>query len=64
MLQAIETAAQDAPQREIMSLDRMTWEYIQRTVQECDGNLSEAARVLGIDRNTVRRRLTRSPSKE
>lgn len=63
MLHAIENVV-EAPQREVMSLNRMTWEFIQRTVHECDGNLSEAARLLGIDRNTIRRRLTRSPSKE
>ena len=43
------------------SLDRVVWEYVHRVVGECGGNLSEAARCLGIDRNTLKRRLARSP---
>jgi two-component system response regulator RegA len=43
----------------LLSLDQMTTEYVQRAVQECDGNLSKAARLLGIDRNTLKRYLRR-----
>ena len=43
------------------TLDRVVWEYVHRVVDECGGNLSEAARELGIDRNTLKRRLARSP---
>jgi transcriptional regulator of acetoin/glycerol metabolism len=38
---------------DLRTLSRQT---IERTVAECEGNLSEAARVLGISRNTLYRR--------
>lgn len=43
----------------LLSLDQMTSEYVQRAVLECDGNISKAARLLGIDRNTLKRYLRR-----
>lgn len=43
----------------LLSLDQMTTEYVQRAVQECEGNISKAARLLGIDRNTLKRYLRR-----
>jgi DNA-binding NtrC family response regulator len=39
------------------SLDEVELAYIQRVVAACDGNVSEAARRLGIDRRTLYRRL-------
>ena len=47
----------------IPSLARVEWEHIQRTVSECDGNLSRASRCLGIDRNTLKRKLQQRPPK-
>jgi transcriptional regulator of acetoin/glycerol metabolism len=44
--------ATDIP-ADLRTLSRQT---IERTVAECEGNLSEAARVLGISRNTLYRR--------
>jgi transcriptional regulator of acetoin/glycerol metabolism len=44
--------ATDIP-ADLRTLSRQT---IERTVTECEGNLSEAARVLGISRNTLYRR--------
>ena len=35
-----------------------TW-YLQRALQRCDGNLAAAARVLGVDRSTVARKVKR-----
>jgi len=43
------------------TLDRVVWEYMHRVVNECGGNISQAARCLGIDRNTLKRRLGRAP---
>lgn len=51
------TAESSNPQ--LLSLDQMTSEYVQRAVHECDGNISKAARLLGIDRNTLKRYLRR-----
>jgi two-component system response regulator RegA len=39
------------------TLARVEWEHITRVLGDCDGNLSEAARRLGIYRSTLKRRL-------
>ncbi len=45
-----------------MSLDRVEWEHINRVLVECDGNVSEAARVLGLHRRSLQRKLAKYPS--
>ncbi len=42
-------------------LKRMEWEHIQRILSECDGNISEAARRLGLHRRTLQRKLAKRP---
>jgi two-component system, response regulator RegA len=44
------------------SLERLEWEHIQRVMEEHDGNISAAARTLGIHRRTLQRRLKKRPS--
>lgn len=44
-----------------LSVDRLEWEYIQRTIQECGGNLSAAARRLHMHRRTLQRKLQKRP---
>lgn len=44
-----------------MSLRRLEWEHIQRVLNEYDGNISAAARVLGMHRRTLQRRLAKRP---
>ena len=44
------------------SLERLEWEHIQRVLDDNDGNISAAARVLGIHRRTLQRRLKKRPS--
>jgi two-component system response regulator RegA len=46
-----------------MSLDRVEWEHINRVLAECDGNVSEAARALGLHRRTLQRKLAKFPAK-
>lgn len=46
------------------SLRRLSWEHIQRVLSEVDGNVSAAARMLGIDRRTLQRRLHKRPERE
>jgi two-component system response regulator RegA len=46
-----------------MSLDRVEWEHINRVLAECDGNVSEAARALGLHRRTLQRKLAKYPAK-
>jgi len=43
------------------SLDRVEWEHMQRVLQECGGNVSMAARKLGIERRTLQRKLQKFP---
>lgn len=45
------------------SLAQVEWEHIQRILTDCDGNVSQAARVLGIHRRSLQRKLAKhSPS--
>lgn len=46
---------------EVASLDRVEWEHIQRVLTECEGNISEAARRLGLHRRTLQRKLDKLP---
>jgi len=45
-----------------MSLDRVEWEHINRVLVDCDDNISEAARVLGLHRRSLQRKLAKYPS--
>jgi len=44
------------------SLERLEWEHIQHVLEEHQGNVSAAARTLGIHRRTLQRRLKKRPS--
>lgn len=46
-----------------MSLDRLEWEHINKVLLECGGNVSEAARLLGLHRRTLQRKLAKYPAK-
>jgi two-component system response regulator RegA len=46
------------------SLARAEWEHIQRVLADCQGNVSEAARRLGIHRRSLQRKLQRYPPRE
>jgi len=54
--------ALSTPPFQPMSLDRVEWEHISRVLVECGGNVSEAARVLGLHRRSLQRKLARYPS--
>jgi two-component system response regulator RegA len=43
------------------SVGRVEWEHIQRVLADCDGNISEAARKLGMHRRTLQRKLHKRP---
>lgn len=44
-----------------MSLDRLEWEHIQKTLEENDGNISATARALNMHRRTLQRKLAKKP---
>lgn len=46
---------------ETPSLARVEWEHMQRVLTDCDGNVSEAARVLQMHRRSLQRKLARRP---
>jgi two-component system response regulator RegA len=52
-----------APNSPRMSLRRLQWEHIQRVLNEHGGNVSAAARALGLHRRTLQRRLAKRPVK-
>jgi two-component system response regulator RegA len=46
---------------EVPSLARVEWEHIQRVLTDCGGNVSKAARVLGLHRRSLQRKLSKHP---
>jgi two-component system response regulator RegA len=54
-------AAEAVPVDTTPSLARAEWEHIQRVLSDCDGNVSEAARRLGIARRTLQLKLKKYP---
>jgi two-component system response regulator RegA len=48
----------------VPSLHRVEWEHIQRVLSACGGNVTRAARILGLHRRTLQRKLaTRPPNR-
>ncbi len=45
----------------VPSLARVEWEHIQRVLSDCDGNISQAARLLGLHRRSLQRKLSKDP---
>jgi two-component system, response regulator RegA len=51
------------PDYEVPSLAKVEREHIERVLQECNGNISMAARVLGMHRRTLQYKLAKFPVK-
>lgn len=49
------------PEYTVPSLARTEWEHIQRVLQDCGGNISAAARRLGLHRRSLQRKLGKLP---
>ena len=47
----------------VPSLARVEWEHINRILTDVGGNISEAARLLGIHRRSLQRKLAKFPSR-
>jgi two-component system response regulator RegA len=50
----------DAPET-VPTLARVEWEHMQRVLADCNGNISLAARLLGIHRRSLQRKLAKYP---
>ena len=48
---------------EVPSLARVEWEHIQRVMHDCDNNISKAARLLGLHRRSLQRKLGKLPGR-
>lgn len=55
------TAAAPETPETVPTLARVEWEHIQRVIADCDGNISQAARLLGIHRRSLQRKLGKYP---
>jgi two-component system, response regulator RegA len=49
---------------ETPSLAQVEWEHMNRVLTDCGGNVSEAARELGMHRRSLQRKLARKPGSE
>ncbi len=45
----------------VPSLDQVEWEHVQRVLADCGGNVTHAAKALGMDRRSLQRRLAKAP---
>lgn len=55
--------APEPPPGSVPSLARVEWEHINRVLADCGGNISQAARALGIDRRSLQRKLAKYPAR-
>lgn len=55
---------EDVQETPRMSVERLEWEHIQKVLAEHHGNISETARVLGMHRRTLQRKLYKYPVKK
>lgn len=44
-------------------LEQVEWEHINRVLAECDGNLTHAAKLLGLHRRSLQRKLQKRPTR-
>ena len=49
------------PPARIPTLARVEWEHIERVMVECGGNVTQAARLLGLHRRSLQRKLAKHP---
>jgi two-component system response regulator RegA len=64
ILSAFETIRDRAgvrPPASVPSLARVEWEHIQRVLADCGGNISQSAKLLGMHRRSLQRKLSKDP---
>jgi two-component system, response regulator RegA len=47
-----------------LSVKRLEWEHLQKVLNDNDGNISAAARAMGMHRRTLQRKLAKKPVKQ
>ena len=52
------------PPASVPSLARVEWEHIQRVLADCGGNISQTAKLLGLHRRSLQRKLNKYPPRE
>lgn len=55
------SAANSSIVADVPSLARVEWEHIQRVLTNCEGNISLAAKKLGLHRRSLQRKLSKYP---
>ncbi len=61
ILNAFRGVTEKPDQSGVPSLARVEWEHIQRILSDCDGNVSQAAKLLGLHRRSLQRKLAKYP---
>ncbi len=56
-----QTPAEETEVYQAPSLARNEWEYIEYVLVRCDGNITRAAKELGIHRQSLQRKLRKYP---
>jgi two-component system response regulator RegA len=56
-----DTDLEALPANQPLSVKRLEWEHMHKVLQNCDGNVSEAARQLNMHRRTLQRKLSKKP---
>jgi two-component system response regulator RegA len=67
ILSAFETLRDRArlrPPMTVPTLARVEWEHIQRVLSDCGGNVSQCAKLLGMHRRYLQRKLLKYPPRE
>jgi two-component system response regulator RegA len=56
--------SREIPTSSVPSLARVEWEHMQRVLTDCNGNISQAARLLGLHRRSLQRKLAKYPPRD
>ena len=59
-----EPSPEARPPATVPSLARVEWEHIQRVLTDCGGNVSQAAKLLGLHRRSLQRKLFKTPPRD
>ena len=64
ILRALSGQPQPVNDERMIPLSRIEWEHIQQALRATDGNVSAAARLLGMHRRSLQRKLAKRPGPE